>query len=457
MGEAITKHLTQAEHDALMEEIRLRRTPETFVEGKWSVSPLNRMPEVLGAKQEDRFPSQITLRDITLRTIEQAPGVVISGEQRLRLSHALVEAGVRSLVVAWLSVPHAGGNPLADQVRELRAIKKDLELAALGASRSQVEAAIEAGVDVFHVYGPSVPAFHTIYGAYGRQILRAHWRGEDWRKTVSYPRDEAEHIAAMVDNVSLLRAAGVRAGAFTSMLHYATPEYLRRYAKAAYEAGAAEIGLGDGASGLGPEAWAYIVRIVREHAPGVDIVLHTHNSFGLVMASTLAALHAGARVAEVSVNGICSAAGQADLAEMAAALEIIYGVRTGIDLERMTDLSVLVQDISGIRMAPNKAITGKDAWAYTEEAMREESAYAPVHKAAEPHLFGNQARYVLGAHSGTWSVLSKLDDVGLQIDEPLIPHILTLVQNEMLVRGRALADEEFAALAVRNGATAKGR
>lgn len=453
MGRAVSRHLTEAEHAELMAEIRKRRTPETYVEGKWSVSPLNRMPEVLAATLPKRFPANVTIRDITLRTIEQAPGVMITQEQRTMLAQALIEAGVRSFVVAWLSTMRALGNPLADDVRMLRSLGSGLELCAIGASRGQVDAAIDAGVDVFHVYGPAVPAFHMVYGAYGRQILRAHWSGEDWRKSVKYPRDESEQISVMQEEVAHLKDARVRAGAFSSMLHYATPDYLRRFSKAAQEAGAAEVVLGDGASGLGPEAWAYVVRVVHEAAPAVRIGLHTHNSFGLVMASTVAALHAGAEIAEVSVNGICSSAGQCDLAELAAALEIIYGVPTGIDLRRLTTLSVLVQDISGIRMAPNKAITGTDAWTYTEEAMREESAYAPIHKAAEPSIFGNEAKYVLGPHSGMWSVLGKLDDVGLRIEEAAIPHVLDAVKAEMLVRGRGLADEEFAEIARRFGAT----
>jgi isopropylmalate/homocitrate/citramalate synthase len=173
------------------------------------------------------------------------------------------------------------------------------------------------------------------------------------------------------------------------------------------------------------------------------------------MASTIAAIHAGADIAEVSVNGICSAAGQCDLAELAAALEVIYGVRTGIVLERLTALSRLVQDITGIRMAPNKAITGTEAWTYTEEAMREESAYAPIHKAAEPEIFGNDAHYVLGPHSGTWSVRGKLNDVGLAVDDEVVPQILADVKREMRARGRGLTDDEVADIACRYGATPK--
>jgi hypothetical protein len=220
----ITQHLTQAEQRELMAEIMRRRTPETFQAGKWSVSPLNRTPDVLGRPLPESFPLRVTVRDITLRTIEQAPGVTLGEEQRQMLAESLYAAGVRSFVMAWLSTPRALDNPLRDEVARLRALGPDLELCALGASREQVDAGIDAGVDVFHVYGPAVPAFHTVYGAYGRQILRAHWRGEDWRRTVRYPKDESENLAFMQEEVSRVRAAGMRAGAFCSMLHYATPD-----------------------------------------------------------------------------------------------------------------------------------------------------------------------------------------------------------------------------------------
>ena len=444
-------HLTNEEQETILAAVRARRTPETYAPGKWSVSPMNRDPRVLSGPLPGHYPRRVRIRDITLRTIEQAPNVVVDGPQRARLAEALIDAGVSSLMLAWLSTPHAHRS-LADEAAALKQRKPDLELVAIGADRTQVDRAVESGVGMFEVYSPCIPEFHPIYGPYGRMILRAHWRGEDWRRSVRFPRSEAEQLAMFHEQIDYVKERGLRACAFASMLHYATPDYLASFARTAKLAGADEITLGDGASGLGPEAWAYIVGIIRREAPGVPVGIHAHNAFGLVTASTLAAVHAGAEVVEVSVNGLCSAAGQADLAEVVAALEVVYGVQTGIDLQALTPLRRLVEDISGIPMAANKAVTGEHAWTYTEEAMREESAYAPVHKAAEPEVFGSRARYALGPHSGTWNMRSKLDELGLDAEPRVVEATLERVKEELAIRRRGLADEEIAQIARKVGA-----
>jgi isopropylmalate/homocitrate/citramalate synthase len=447
-------HLNADEQKAILEAVRRRRTPETYAPGKWSVSPLNRDPVVLGSALPAAYPKRVRIRDITLRTIEQAPNVVIDARQRMRLAEMLVNAGVGSLMLAWLSTPHEHST-LQQEIAALRTIRPDLELVAIGADRIQIDRAVDSGVRMFEVYSPCIPEFHPIYGPYGRMILRAHWRGEDWRTAVRYPKSEDEQLAMFHEQIDYVKEQGIAACAFASMLHYATPAYLARFARTAKAAGADEITLGDGASGLGPEAWAYIVGLIKQEAPGVPVGLHTHNAFGLVMASTMAGIHAGAEVVEVSVNGLCSAAGQADLAEVVAALEVIYGVSTGIRLEALTPLRRLVEDISGIRMAANKAVTGEHAWTYTEEAMREESAYAPVHKAAEPSLFGNRARYVLGPHSGSWGMLSKLDELGLHASPEAVDGILKQIKEDLAIRRRGLSDEEIDAVARDFGAVDK--
>jgi isopropylmalate/homocitrate/citramalate synthase len=368
----------------------------------------------------------------------------------MRLAEALVDAGLRHIQVAWLSTPR-GTAGLAEEIAHLHSLAPDVTVYAIGASKDQLDAGIDAGIDVFQVYGPSIAAFHVLTGAYGRLILRAHWRGEDWRKTVKYPRNEDEYLEFMQEQVAYVTSRGAKAAVFSSMLHYATPEYLTKLAKAAAEAGAVELSLGDGASGMGPEAWAAAVRILRDNAPDVEAGLHCHSAFGLAMANTTSGFHAGATIAEVSVNGLCTSP-QADTAEIAAAMEVLYGVHTGVELGKLTGLKRLVEDITGVLMAPNKPVTGDMAWTYTEESIREETQYAPVHKAAEPELFGNVSRYMLGNHSGWFSVLSKLHELGLDVDASVVPDILDTVKAEMLVRGRGLGDEEVANIGVAHGA-----
>lgn len=433
-------HLTEQEAAVIKAGVKRRRTPKTLVENRWSVSPLNQTPEVVG----DAAPKHVLLRDITLRTIEQTPGVWVNELQRRHLAEALVFAGVPAVQLAWLAVEAA-----YDAKKEIGFIKKlnpKVEVSIIGGTSDRVDIAIDAGADLYFAYGPIVPEFQTIHGPYARQILRAHARGEDWRKTIPYPKNEAEHLERLQSDVRYAKSKGLKAGMFASMIHYATVDEVRNFARAAHEVGADEIGLGDGASGLVPEAWRYIVSLMRKEAPTTRIGVHTHNGYGLAGACALSSVQAGAEVVEVSVNHLCSAAGQADLAEVAASLEVLYGIPTGIDLSRLTSLRKLVEDMTGVRMAPNKAVTGEDVWTYTEEAIFEEEQYAPVHKSVNPTVFGSEARYVLGRFSGAsgaWALRAKLAEAGVELSDSRMVELLKRLKDVMEVRRKTLTDEEL--------------
>lgn len=437
-------HLTDQEAKLVKEAVARRRTPKTLVEGKWSVSPLNQDSTVISRYGGGQLPERVVLRDITLRTIDQTPGVWVTEPQRRLLAEELIRAGVSSLQIAWLAVEGAGD--LKKEVEFVKKLNPHIELSVCGGTSDRVDIAADAGIDLYLAYGPIVPEFQLIHGPYARQILRAQQRGEDWRKTIAYPKSEAEFLKRLQDDVVYAKRRGIRAGMFTSMLHYATPQDMINFARAAHEVGADEIGLGDGASGVGPEAWHYIVSLIRREAPGIRISVHAHNAFGLATASALAAIQAGADMVEVAVNHLCSGAGQVDLAELAASLEVLYGVSTGIDLSRLTPLKELVEDLTGVRMSPNKAITGRDVSTYTEEAIFEEEQYAPVHKAANPEVFGNKARYVLGRFSGVSGaqmLRGRLAERGQKVSDAQIASLLPRLKGIMEMRGRTLSDDEL--------------
>src|SRR5579859_1018903 len=92
-------HLTDDEVRSIQNEFKARRRPGSYEEGKWAVSHFNRDPRVLGAPWPNNYPKSVVLRDITLRTIEQTPGVTLSQEQRKRLAEALVDAGVSAVEI----------------------------------------------------------------------------------------------------------------------------------------------------------------------------------------------------------------------------------------------------------------------------------------------------------------------------------------------------------------------
>lgn len=433
-------HLTEAEFQLLQQALDRCRTPETLVRDKWSVSPVNRDPAAVGT-----LPTQVTLRDISLRTIEQVPGAWLSDKQRRSLAETLVDAGVRSFQVGWMVFKEP--KALAEEVRFLKSLRPDVETTVTAATHAQADLAAEAGVDVFSSYVPSVWEFNMIYGTYGRLIIRAHTRGDDWRKTVRYPRSEAEQLEFVADDVRYAQSLGMRGCMASSMLHYATVPYLRSFAQTAIDCAADEIRMNDGASGLAPDAWRYLVGQVRAIAPETPIAVHTHNAFGLAGANALAAVSGGANVIEVAANHVCGATGQADLAEVAAALEVLYGIDTGIDLSQLTRVSRFVEDLTGIPLGAIHPITGVRAFEYAEEAIAEEELYAPVHKSVNPELFGNKAHWVMGRYSGV-DASRQLDQAlrsrGIELDAADLARVLDRLLTDLESRRRAATPEELA-------------
>lgn len=446
-------HLNEEEVRFVQEELAKRRIPGPYEEGKWSVSPLNRTPEAFQLAP-GAFPKSVVLRDITLRTVYQKPGVSITPEGRAALAQALLEVGVRSLQVTWSNFTDP--DLLRKEAQLLRAHGAPVEIAVEGAgTREHLETAAAAGVDLVQLTTPSVPALNYFYGPIGRTIRRAARAGEDWRSTVHVPSTVPEQIDHVGELVRYGKELGLRVSAGINMLAYATDEYLEAYIPAVADAGATDIGLYDGSSGMGPEAWRYTVSLARRLAPNARIAVHTHNSFGLAVATALACVQAGAGVVEVSVNGMCSASGQADLAEVAAALEILYGVETGIRLDRLTALRKLAEDVAGFKVADNKPITGDLVWFYTEEGIVEETAIEPMlHRCLEPSIFGNDGNYYLGQYSGNSTMMQKLEDLGIQATKEQVVLTLDKVKRNMLLRKRALHDGEIREIALGILATA---
>ena len=417
------------------------RHPGAYESGKWMVSHLNRRADVLGTP----FPAAVTLRDITLRTTEQMPGLVLSPEDRTRLLRAIVETGVPSVQTSAFG---RGWSPeeIRAEVRMVKEINPACEFVYGSASTpDQVALAAKVGIDSVQFWAaPYAEAAPLFAGAYEKA-----WKDEDWR-TLKFPKAIEDQVEQARRLVLAGKERGVRVSVGINMLSFASDEYIAQYCRVMHACGAPEIVLYDGASGVGPEAYAYLVRLVRQHAPDAAIGVHTHNVFALGVADALAAARAGAQVLEVSVNGYCSASGQADLAATTVALNALYGVHTGIRLERLTPLARLAEDITGYRLAWNHPVTGREVfnWGGTEFVIQELKVDPLIHWCVEPALVGNERKWDITFDSGPYTMLDKLQALGIRVDPSLVEPILQRVKTEMRQHRRVLTENEIRAIAV---------
>lgn len=431
---------TPDEVRALQGGLSRYRQPGAYEPGKWMVSPLNRRPDVLGRL----FPKAVTLRDITLRTTEQMPGVVLAPEDRLRLLTAIVGTGVPSVQLSAFR----RGWTLEAMRAEVAAVKRLNPACEVVyghvKSRDEVALAAAAGIDSVQFWAaPYVEAAQLFAGVYEQA-----WRDEDWRRAWVV-RTVEDQLAQARTLVLAGKELGVRVSAGLNQISFATEEYIVRFCRAMHECGAPEVLLYDGPSGIGPEAYAWLVELVRREAPAAVVGVHTHNMFDLAVGNACAAVRAGAQVLEVSVNGYCSASGQADLAATTMALTALYGVETGIVLDRLTPLARLAEELTGYRVAWNNPVTGTEVfnWGGTEFVIQELKVDPLIHWCIEPTLVGNERRWDITADSGPYTMLDKLEGLGIRVDLALVEPILEATRQEMQRRRRVLTDDEIRTVA----------
>ena len=196
-----------------------------------------------------------------------------------------------------------------------------------------------------------------------------------------------------------------------------------------------------------PEAITCLVGQIREAAPKIPLEMHCHNDFGLACANTLAGIAAGADYGSATINGLGERCGNAALEEVAMALEALYGVTTGLELNKLMAVSRLVAELSGVAPQPNKAVVGDNA--FRHEAGMAVAGVLQDPFTAEPYspeLVGQQRRILIGKKSGLASIAYKVKEMGLRATEEQFPEILTRVKHAAVKKRRALTDAEFKAL-----------
>jgi isopropylmalate/homocitrate/citramalate synthase len=199
-----------------------------------------------------------------------------------------------------------------------------------------------------------------------------------------------------------------------------------------------------------PEAAAYLVAEVVERLDGeVPVHWHGHDDFGLATAAAVAAVQAGATWVHGTVNGMGERAGNADLVEVALALEALYGIPTRLRLEQARALGSVVQQLSGTQLAHWKAVTGDNLFTRESGAV---AAQFHDPQAIEPYsseLVGATRGIVLGKKSGIDSIRIKVAELGLDVPEERFPELLEAVKRAGARKRRLVTDAEFRRLARR--------
>jgi len=338
--------------------------------------------------------------DTTLRDGEQSPGFSMDVREKLRMARQLAELGVDVIEAGF---PIASDGDLA----AVRAVAHEVAgptIAALArAKQPDVEAALRALEPAarprLHVFlATSDLHLHHKLGITRAQALEAI---DTWVRFGAARCPEVEFSAEDASRSDL--------------------DSLCESMSVAARAGASILNLPDTVGFSIPEQYAAIFRRVRQHlgeaAAGITLSAHCHNDLGLAVANSLAAVAAGARQVECTINGIGERAGNASLEEIAVALAVRrehFGVATNLCLEKIYATSRLLSEITGVHVPPNKAVVGANAFAHEAGIHQDGILKNPLtYEIIPPQSVGVPAhRLVLGKHSGRNAVRARLRDLG---------------------------------------------
>jgi isopropylmalate/homocitrate/citramalate synthase len=423
---------------------RMRKALDTFRTGpgyepaRWRVSDTNHRPDVLGVTP----PQSVRVRDLTLRVSDQMSSVALSHDQRVQLLRAIVSSGVSSVQLPGMGRRHTIEERRAE-VEAARSINQDVELQIAVETTAQMDLARDIGYD--NLSFTSGTFLGDALPCYAGAVYHRAWQGRPW-DNLNFPKSPEEVIERAKRLVDAAASRGFKVKSSILLLSYADDEYVAAYCRGVREAGATEVELGDHASGMSPEGFAHFTRIAHEAAPGLQVAIHSHGLFGLATAACHRAGLAGAEILEASINGFHDGPMQADLAEVVAGMEILYGVDTGIDLAALTPLARLAESLMGQTRPGDWAVTGREVFDYGndgDEYAQEFKVDSLIHMSLVPEVVGNTAQRRIGMTSGPWTMWDKLDELGIVAERDAIEPVLSACKDRMQVLGRGLADDEI--------------
>ncbi|MBW1696147.1 MAG: 2-isopropylmalate synthase [Deltaproteobacteria bacterium] len=375
---------------------------------------------------------QIIIFDTTLRDGEQSPGASMNTGEKLRLARQLEKLGVDVLEAGF---PAASEGDL-DAVSKIAAKLEKTEVTALArANKPDIDRAWQA---VRHAAKPRIHTFiatSDIHMDYKLKMTR--------QEVLQAAIDAVKYAKSFTDNVEFSAEDGSRSDR----------DFLCKIFEAAIEAGATTVNLPDTVGYAIPHEFEDLVTYIISHTPNIDkavLSVHCHNDLGLATANTLAAIRAGARQAEVTINGIGERAGNTSLEEVVMAIRTranYLPVKTAINTEQIYPTSRLVSMITGIMVQPNKAIVGANAFAHEAGIHQDGVLKNPMtYEIMKPETIGlSTSKLILGKHSGRHALRTHLKNLGYDLSDEEVNLVFKKFK-ELADKKKHVVDEDLEAI-----------
>jgi len=397
---------------------------DRWLTDKYWVTPYNFIPEV---RDQLDIPAEVQIHDVTLREAEQAPHIALKPDEKIRLARALDDLGVARIEI--FPIVSDDDREVARELARMGLRAKVIALARW--LEEDIDVALECGVDGVMIEGPCNPWFtQACWGMSADQMI------ESFTRAVAYAKRNGLYTVA------------VPWDAWKAPL-----EVLERLYKSMAEYGPDALAISDTFGFSLPWTTVWMIRKLRSWVPGIPVEMHAHNDFGLATVDMLAAVAGGATCVHTSLNALGERAGNAATEEVALALELLMGCRTGIRLEKLYPVCQLAQELAKVRNAPNKPVVGDNEFTYESGLvvfMLEKLADAGrvyTMMPFSPQLIGRDGyQVILGKMSGSTSVELKLKQLGIRASPEQVEEITRRVKREAITRKWSLPDYVFRAI-----------
>ena len=351
------------------------------------------------------MPDRIKIFDTTLRDGEQAAGVSFSAEEKLQIAKLLERMQVDTIEAGFAAASPADFDAVARIAKEVR-----------GASVATLCRAVPNDVDQgwAAIQDAEEPRLHVFLSS--SDIHIAHQLRKDREFVLEQAREMVARAKRYVDNVEFSPMDATRSDR----------DFVMRMLRECVEAGATTINIPDTVGYAIPEEFEAFIREIMENIPGMDRVtvsVHCHNDLGLSSANSLAAVQAGARQIECTINGLGERAGNASLEEVVMAIRTrpdFLGADTNIDPRYLVPASRMVQDFAGMHVQPNKAIVGLNAFRH-QSGIHQDGVIKlrETYEIMDPEEVGwkEGSQFVLSKLSGRAGFRARLHDLGYTLED----------------------------------------
>jgi 2-isopropylmalate synthase len=354
--------------------------------------------------------ARITVFDTTLRDGEQSPGCSMNQQEKLRLAHQLDRLGV-DVIEAGFPIASDGD---FESVKAIASVVRRPIIAGLArACRPDIERAWEA---LKYAARPRIHVFlatSDIHLKYKLRITRD--------QCVEQAQEAIRFAKSLCEDVEFSPEDATRTD----------PDFLCCVLEAVVEAGATTLNIPDTVGYTIPAEFGDLITTIRQRVKGIENVVisaHCHNDLGMAVANALAAVAAGARQVECTINGIGERAGNASLEEIVMAMRVRpdrFAYETGVIGEQIFAASQMLSELTGVPVQPNKAITGRNAFAHEAGIHQDGVLKNPLtYEIMTPQSVGvPDSKLVLGKHSGRHALSIRCEQLGYQFDRRALDDI----------------------------------